>query len=64
MYKSVGWLCWFYLIFSQISHKNEIIWSLTETKLFHFHRIFQNGGGGPPRDPPLGRVGLGLCYRV
>ena len=34
---------------------------LTETKLFHFHRIFKNGGWGggssephePPLDPPL-----------
>ena len=34
---------------------------LTETKLFHFHRIFKNGGGEwgssepfePPLDPPL-----------
>ena len=34
---------------------------LTETKLFHFHRIFKNGGQGggpserpePPLDPPL-----------
>ena len=39
---------------SLISHENE-------TKLFHFHRIFRNGGmeGGsiepprPPLDPPL-----------
>ena len=29
--------------FSYISHENKIIWS--ETKLFHFHGIFQNGGG-------------------
>ena len=37
--------------------------NITETKLFHFHRIFKNGGGGgrggvranplnPPLDPP------------
>ena len=29
---------------------------LTETKLFHFHRIFKNGERGssePPLDPPL-----------
>ena len=29
---------------------------LIKTKLFHFHRIFKNGGGGPPEpplDPPL-----------
>ena len=36
--------------------------SLTKTKLFHFHRMFKNGGGGregvrtnphePPLDPP------------
>ena len=32
---------------------------LTETKLFHFHEIFKEGGGGlnepfePPLDPPL-----------
>ena len=50
-------------------HENEIIWPLTETKLFHFQRIFKKrgrrgggggGGGGvssepfePPLDPPL-----------
>ena len=28
--------------FYYISHENEIIWS----KLFHFHRMFENGGGG------------------
>ena len=30
---------------------------LSETKLFHFHRIFENWGGGlnePPLEPPLG----------
>ena len=41
-----------------ISHENEI----TETKLFHFHRIFKRGWGGeggsseisePPLNPPL-----------
>ena len=39
--------------------KNEIF-GLTETKLFHFQRIFKSGGGGgrgvqvkPPLDPPL-----------
>ena len=43
--------------FSSISHENE-----TETKLFHFHRIFvyRGGEGGssepskPPLDPSLG----------
>ena len=30
--------------FSEISHVNEIIWS--QTKLFHFHEIFKNGGRG------------------
>ena len=32
-----------------------ILTKFTETKLFHFYRIFNNGGGGeePPRDPPL-----------
>ena len=36
---------------------------LTESKLFHSHRIFKNGGGGglskpsePPLDPPLRRI--------
>ena len=35
--------------FSKISHENEMI----ETKLFHFHRIFKNGGqgGGFKRTP-------------
>ena len=32
-------LCRFYLIFSKYPMKSE-------TKLFHFHRIFKNGGGG------------------
>ena len=41
---------------------------LTKTKLFHFHRIFKNGGGGggvgsshppePPLDPPLHSKGV------
>ena len=26
---------------------------LTETKLFHFHRIFKNGGGGGVQANPL-----------
>ena len=44
MYKGVGGsLCGFYH-FSEISHENEIIWSRLETKLFHFHRIFNNRG--------------------
>ena len=33
--------------------------ALTESKLFHFHRIFKNGGGGtpaPPLDPPLIKI--------
>ena len=36
-----------------------IVCGLAETKLFHFHRIFKNGGGvevgpaEPPLDPPL-----------
>ena len=25
----------------KISYENEIIWSLSETKLFHFHGIFK-----------------------
>ena len=38
---------------------------LTESKSFHSHRIFKNGGGGggglskpsePPLDPPLRRI--------
>ena len=29
-------------LFSEISHKNEIIWS--QAKLFHFHGIFKNEG--------------------
>ena len=34
-----------YIYFLKKSHENEIIWS----KLFHFHRIFKNGGGGRTR---------------
>ena len=33
-----------FISFFFISHENEIIWS--QTILFHFHRIFKNGGGG------------------
>ena len=34
------------------------LFGLSETKLFHFHRIFENGGGGgggskEPHEPPL-----------
>ena len=47
------------------------LFGLTETKLFHFHRIFKNGTGGggevgsseppePPLDPPLEHTCLGL----
>ena len=32
--------------FPYISHGNEIIFCLTESKIFHFHRIFKNGGWG------------------
>ena len=39
MYKSVG-VALLTLSHSQISHE-----CLTETKLFHFHRIFKNVGG-------------------
>ena len=40
--------------FSEISHEIEMI-RLTETKLFHFHRIFRNGGGiqSSPPEPLL-----------
>ena len=38
---------------------------IDETKLFHFHRIFKNGGGGegiwadpPPHNPPSGSVNV------
>ena len=38
---------------SKISHENEKKIGLTETKLFHFHRIFKNGGGkGGSSEPP------------
>ena len=45
---------------SEISHEYEII-GLTDTKLFHFHRIFKTGGGGgggscEPCEPPLGSM--------
>ena len=47
--------------FSYIFHENEKKNGLTETKLFHFHRVLKNGdeeGGSieppePPLDPPL-----------
>ena len=37
--------------FSLISHKNEI--GLSETKIFHFHRLFNNWDGGRVRANPL-----------
>ena len=45
MYKGMGVLFADFISFflKLISHENEIIWS--ETKLFHFHRIFKNLGG-------------------
>ena len=60
MYKGVG----FALLI--LSHFSYIF--LIETKLFHFHRIFKNGGQGggssehpePPLDPPLH---LDLCHK-
>ena len=41
MYEGVGVLI--LSQFKKISHENEKF-GLIETKLFHFHRIFQNGG--------------------
>ena len=39
---------------SLISHENEIIWSHSETILFHFHWIFNSREPPePPLDPPL-----------
>ena len=35
----------FIAFYKKISHEIEIIF-LTETKLFHFRRIFKRGGGG------------------
>ena len=56
-----GLLCWFYLIF--LKYPMKLNWfSLTETKLFHFHRTFKDGGQRgwgtceppeSPLDPPL-----------
>ena len=46
MFKGVGgWLCRFYLIFLKYPMKMKKF-GLTETKLFHFHTIFKNGGCG------------------
>ena len=45
MYKGVGVRLADFIYF--------IITNLTEIKLFHFHRIFENGGGGGALDPPL-----------
>ena len=42
MYKGVG------VRFADLSHFFFIIYPLTETKLFHFHRIFKNGVGEGP----------------
>ena len=39
-----GSLCWFYLIFLKYSMKIKLF-GLTETKLFHFHRVFKNEAG-------------------
>ena len=53
--KCGGSLCWIYLIFLKYPIKMKLF-GLTKTKLFHFQRIFKNGGGaqrGSPLDPPL-----------
>ena len=52
MYKGVGGGSFAYIL--SITRENEIIWShcLTGTKLFHFQRMFKNGGE-PSLDPPL-----------
>ena len=36
----------FVSLFLKISHMKMRQFGLTETKLFHFHRLFKNGGGG------------------
>ena len=43
MYKFVGFRFADCMSFSKIFHENE---GLSETKLFHIHRIFKNGGRG------------------
>ena len=46
MYNSVrGGGFSFYLIFFKYPIKMKLF-GLTETKLFHFHKIFKEGGGG------------------
>ena len=49
MYKGVGVRFADYLIFLKYSMKMKYF--VTETKLFHFHRIFKNGGGGGGGEP-------------
>ena len=41
-----GSLCCLYLIFLNYPMEMKKKIGLTEAKLFHFHRIFKNGGGG------------------
>ena len=45
LYKGGALLCLFYLFFLKFSMKMRQF-GFTETKLFHLHRIFKNGGGG------------------
>ena len=44
--------------FSLISHENDVIWSIA-TKLFHFHKLFKNGGWEGVQAP----LDLPLCYK-
>ena len=53
MYKGTGFAFLIYLIFLKYAMKIQYF-GLTESKLFHFHRIFKKRGGlSKPPEPPL-----------